>query len=52
MRTIIRRNSFSPAVRAEIAELGSAPRTGFGPALLLGVIVIDVAVAVLSLVAH
>lgn len=53
MRTIIRRNSFSPALRAEIAELGlPRARPAFGPALLLSVLMIDVAAAVVSLVAQ
>ena len=53
MRTITRRNSFSPAHRAEIAEMGWPPaRPAFGPALLLSVLMIDVAAAVVSLVAQ
>ena len=50
MHEIILRNSFSPRVRTEMVQLGLlAPRRSIGPALLLSLVMIDIAAAVLSL---
>lgn len=53
MRKIMQWNTLSPNVRAEMLEMGLLDsRRSLGPALLLSILLLDIAAAVVSLVSH